>query len=54
VWDATRAVDGNITPLSLAKENRRRLKVMSAEDREAVWRSKELHGRFYKTRQGLM
>jgi hypothetical protein len=42
------AVDGNFTPLSMANENWRQLKVMSADDRGPVCRSKELHRRFYK------
>ncbi|XP_073944655.1 uncharacterized protein [Choristoneura fumiferana] len=46
------AVDRHLTPLSLANENWRSPMVMSTEDRKNVWKSKELHGRFYKTLTG--
>ena len=46
------AVDKGLTPLSLGKENWRKPKVISNSDRVAVWKSKELHGRFYKALTG--
>ena len=46
------AVDRNFTPLSLATENWRKPKVLSTEDRMDVWKSKELHGRFYRALHG--
>ncbi|CAH2108107.1 unnamed protein product [Euphydryas editha] len=42
------AVDKGFTPLSLGKEKLRKPIVMSTIDRVAIWRNKELHGRFYK------
>ncbi|XP_063821249.1 uncharacterized protein LOC135071388 [Ostrinia nubilalis] len=46
------AVDKGLTPLSLANENWRKPKVLSVADRKDVWKSKELHGRFYRTLTG--
>ena len=46
------AVDKGLTPLSLANENWRRPVVLSTEDRRDVWKSKELHGRFYRALTG--
>ncbi|RVE44451.1 hypothetical protein evm_010855 [Chilo suppressalis] len=46
------AVDKNLTPLSLAKENWRKPRVLSTQDRKEVWKSKELHGRFYRALTG--
>ncbi|KAA5659599.1 hypothetical protein F3G64_34350, partial [Pseudomonas aeruginosa] len=46
------AVDKGLTPLSLANGNWKRLKVESISDRITVWRSKELHGRFYRALTG--
>ncbi|CAG9781775.1 unnamed protein product [Diatraea saccharalis] len=43
-----KACDVGLTPLSLATEQWREPAVLSTTDREAVWREKELHGRFYK------
>lgn len=45
-------VDKGLTPLSLANENWRRPTVLSTEDRKDVWKSKELHGRFYRALTG--
>ena len=46
------AVDKGLTPLALAKENWRRPKVLSTDERKDVWKSKELHGRFYRALTG--
>ncbi|XP_075985622.1 uncharacterized protein LOC142982823 [Anticarsia gemmatalis] len=46
------AVDKGLTPLSLANENWRRPVVMDVGDRVDVWRSKELHGRYYRALHG--
>ncbi|XP_063825313.1 uncharacterized protein LOC135074861 [Ostrinia nubilalis] len=46
------AVDKGLTPLSLANENWRKPKVLSVADRKDVWKSKELHGRFYRALTG--
>ncbi|CAH2048287.1 unnamed protein product, partial [Iphiclides podalirius] len=40
--------DKGLTPLSLANEQWQDSGVLSVSDREAVWKEKELHGRFYK------
>ncbi|CAH2059309.1 unnamed protein product, partial [Iphiclides podalirius] len=40
--------DKGLTPLSLANEQWQDPGVLSVSDREAVWKEKELHGRFYK------
>ena len=45
-------VDKGLTPLNLAKENWRRPVQISIEDREKIWQSKELHGRFYRALHG--
>ncbi|CAH2235371.1 jg5939 [Pararge aegeria aegeria] len=46
------AVDTGLSPLFLGKENWRKPKVLSNSDRVAVWKSKELHGRFYEALSG--
>lgn len=49
--DLHRAViecDNGLTPLSLAAEDWQEPVVLSTQDREAVWKEKELHGRFFK------
>lgn len=46
------AVDRNFTPLSLAKENWRKPQVLSTEGRRDIWKSKELHGRYYRALTG--
>ena len=46
------AVDKGLTPISLGKENWRRPVVLTTSDRIAVWKSKELHGRFHKALVG--
>lgn len=49
--DLHRAViecDSGLTPLSLATEDWQSPTVPSTQDRETVWKEKELHGRFYK------
>ncbi|CAB0030643.1 unnamed protein product, partial [Trichogramma brassicae] len=46
------AVDRNFTPLSFANENWRRPSVLSTEDRKNIWKSKVLHGRFYRALTG--
>ncbi|CAH2075369.1 unnamed protein product, partial [Iphiclides podalirius] len=40
--------DEGLTPLSLANDQWQDPGVLSVFDREAVWKEKELHGRFYK------
>ncbi|CAH2266383.1 jg9142 [Pararge aegeria aegeria] len=46
------AVEKGLTPLFLGKEYWRKPKVLRNADRVAVWKSKELHGRFYKALSG--
>ncbi|MBF2463456.1 hypothetical protein ICI39_14075, partial [Listeria welshimeri] len=46
------ATDKGLTPLSLGKENWRKPVVLSADNRKEVWKSKELHGRFYRALHG--
>ncbi|CAH2267871.1 jg12947 [Pararge aegeria aegeria] len=45
-------LDKSLTPLFLGKENWRMPNVLNNSDRVAVWKSKELHGRFYKALSG--
>nr|XP_026484151.1 uncharacterized protein LOC113392088 [Vanessa tameamea] len=45
-------MDKGLTPLSLGKENWRKPVVLSTENRKGVWKSKELHGRFYRALHG--
>ena len=45
-------VDKGLTPLSLGKENWRRPVVLTTSNRMAVWKSKELHGRFHRALVG--
>ena len=40
-------VDEGLTPLFLSKEKWRRPVVLTSSDRIAMWKSKELHGRFH-------
>lgn len=40
--------DKGLTPLSLATENWPSPRILSTQERETIWREKELHGRFYK------
>ncbi|XP_059045798.1 uncharacterized protein LOC131841493 [Achroia grisella] len=44
--------DKGFTPLSLAKEDWRKPEVLGTSQREAVWKEKELHGRFFKALHG--
>ncbi|KAJ0170136.1 hypothetical protein K1T71_014064 [Dendrolimus kikuchii] len=46
------SVDKGFTPLSLAKENWLRPTVLSTSERMDIWKSKELHGRFYQALYG--
>jgi len=45
-------VDHGLTTLSLAKENWRKPVVLDVDDRREIWKSKELHGRFYRALHG--
>ncbi|KAG6455661.1 hypothetical protein O3G_MSEX009336 [Manduca sexta] len=45
-------VDKGLTPLSLAKENWRRPLVLGVRERREIWKSKELHSRFYRALHG--
>ncbi|XP_045510128.1 uncharacterized protein LOC123705416 [Colias croceus] len=40
--------DKGLTPLSLAKQDWQKPAVLSISDREAIWKEKELHGRFHR------
>ena len=41
-------VDKDLTPLCLGKENGHRLLVLANSDRITVWKTKDLHSRFYR------
>ena len=45
-------VDKGLTPFSLVKENWRRPVVLTTSDRMAMWKSKELLGKFHKALVG--
>ncbi|XP_045541510.1 uncharacterized protein LOC123723010 [Papilio machaon] len=46
------SVDKGLTPLSLNNENWRKHSVLSTSERLDIWKSKELHGRFYRALHG--
>ncbi|XP_045535833.1 uncharacterized protein LOC123721337 [Papilio machaon] len=46
------SVDKGLTPLSLNNENWRKHPVLSTSERLDIWKSKELHGRFYRALHG--
>ena len=46
------SVDKGLTPLSLANENWRKPIVLNTNNRRAVWKSQEIHGRYYRVLHG--